>query len=345
MNPIRFQWVLILMSGITAAQAAAGPPHEPRRFAREVRVAYDLSRIDLARVGQAHENWAILRVSADPWVGAEEIAAGRLPNPNEPDELVDWAGGTATRIATLSGFVEDDRWQCLVQVPKHILFGTRPIYMNDEAPGPCVCRVEPDRTGRGWPMLKHVRLIPESWVNHAAAGLTYWHEHSDLLTDPKDPQHRKGLIALSGNENPMLAYLACRAAADGGGLAAHEIAPRDLDALDERGMMLEYLLLHRPAPASVEETARQLTARIAAATSPDKLYGIATACALDLATPTGPGMPGESSSYRLLGQIELRAAELTKGHEPDPYLTDALQELYAIRHLVEFRQRLKARHP
>jgi hypothetical protein len=305
-------------------------------------VASDLSQIDLASVGRAKENWAILRVMAGPDVDAAQIAAVRPPAADEP---VDWVGGTATRVATLSGSVDEDRWECLVPVPKHVLFGTRPIFMNDETPGPCVCRVEPDRTGRGWPLLENVRLIPESWVNHAAVGLAYWHEHRDLFTDAKDPQRRKQLIALAGNENPMLAYLACRAAAEAGGLAPNEIPPGELDALDDRGMMVDYLLLNRPAPASVEEMERQLAARIAAASSPEQLYGIAMACALDLATPTGPGMPGQCPSYRLLGQIELRAAELTKGREPDRYLTDALQELYAIRHLVEFRQRLKAKHP
>jgi hypothetical protein len=344
MNLIRFQWVLIFISAISAPGAAGAAP-QSRRFARDVRVAYDLSRMDLASVWQAKENWAVLRVSADPWFGALELAAGHLPNPAEPNEAVDWAGATATRIATLNGFVEDERWPCLVQVPKHILFGMRPIFMNDETPGPCVCRVEPDHTGHGRVLLQHVRLIPESWVDRAAAALTYWHEHSDLFTDAKDPQHRKQLIALAGNENPMLAYLACRAVAESGGLAADEVATGELDALDERGMMVDYLLLSHPAPASVEETARQLGTRVAAATSPARLYGIATACALDLAAPTGPGMPGERLSYRLLGQIELRAAELTKGREPDGYLTDALQELYAIRHLVEVRQRLKAKHP
>lgn len=108
--------------------------------------------------------------------------------------------------------------------------------------------------------------------------------------------------------------------------------------------MTDYLLLGEPAIAGREEEVfKQLSDRVAAARSPQQLHGLAVACSLDLATTTAPGPPTNRPSYRLLLQIETRAAQMAKDGNPDRYMVDALQELQKIRHESAAIQRIRER--
>jgi hypothetical protein len=190
----------------------------------------------------------------------------------------------------------------------------------------------------------NARIVPESWAESVVPALEFWRAHRDAFAAGADATKRKQLAGLASDNNPMIAYFACRTLANSGALGPDDVPAKELDALDERGCMADYLLLGEAGIVERdEEVLRRLSERVAAAKSPEQLHGMAVACSLDLATTTVPGLPTERSSYHLLLQIETRATQMAKDGNPDRYLIDALQELQRIRHESEVIERIRKR--
>jgi hypothetical protein len=195
--------------------------------------------------------------------------------------------------------------------------------------------------GTEWPLLIDAKLIPDSWADQFLPALQYWREHHALFYNSPPPARRKALGALTADRNPFIAFFACRALGAAGGLGPADLSPKDMGALDERGILMVYLLLRSPAQDASADLYKELSSRVAAAKSPEQLYGIACACALDLATLSVPGLPTHRPSFRLLEQIETRIAEWSKENIPDPYLYESLQGVRRVRHEIDVIEKVR----
>jgi hypothetical protein len=305
-------------------------------WAREVRVLYEVSHFDFARIDEPPDRpWGILRVLR-PQSFDDSLELIRPLRPGPDLDLID---GVVVRAIPLKGSVpHDDTWRCLVPVPARFTFGTRPIYMVDRNPGMCICRLGVDPNGSNTTALEEVHLIPDRWADKVGPAVDRWRSQRDLFAAGDNAGNQKHLAALLKDDNPVLALIAAEALAANGALSTDQI-PRGLfGAKDDLGVVVDYLLLSHCSKSSADRVANALGGQIDAAVSTADLHGIATACALDLPTA---GDPRGRASYSLLKLIDSGAAVISNDQIPDQYLAGALEVLKQLRHRAAMLEKMK----
>lgn len=307
-------------------------------FWRDVRITHELSRFDFTRIDRGKDaNWAVLEVVPAPYAPGEAEELGKLPrDPTRPLELIP---AVARRVAVLRGSAEPDSWPCYFPVPARITFGMTPIYAMDRSAGMCICRVNERSAVMGNTVLDDYCLIPDGWEVSVKPALECLRGNRDVFAAASEPASIKRLTLLAQDKNPLVSIAACKAMTSAGSLLPSRVPKDALDAVDQRGVLIDFLLLHdRPANAQAASV-DAISQGIDAARTMAGLHGIATACALDLALPSGLLKPTERASYRLLQRIESRATTLSADGKPDEYLKNALQEKRLVQHMMEIRER------
>lgn len=333
--------LLILTSGRVAPAIAA----DDARFHNDVRAAFDVSNLEWADLGsRPRETWAVVRVTPEAyteadWTRMEAVYPRRLRSPFVP------ALGVATPVAVLTGDAPDHRFRTFTEPPR-MPFSKAPLYERF-APlttaGEAICRVEFGPLGLGRYKLDPVYLIPDGWAEHVKPVFAYWQADRPLFTEAEARANCERLLPLLRDPNPLQAVLAARTLARGNALAAEDVPDELLAAMDPRGALVTFMLLHH-APAKEDDRLVDLLGRrVATARSAADLRGLALACTLDLARQTDPASPprpraGDSrASYRLLLAIHARAAELDPDGRPDPYLDAAAEDAKSLRRTFRFK--------
>jgi hypothetical protein len=176
--------------------------------------------------------------------------------------------------------------------------------------------------------------VPPEWASWVKPAFEYWKTHRELFDNGKGPRDGKALIAIMTADNPVLAFMGCRALAKAGMLRLDDVPKDALAPHDDLGVMIAYLLLANTPPAENERVFGEMGRRIDGAKSCEELHGIALACVLDMdAVPyANPTSQPKRSTFGLLLRIESRSKALTVEGMADPYLQMSLARVRRWRH-------------